>query len=69
VKVVGKRKAPVDVLGQWDKFAEVASKLRENDVFVPRGVYRFKTFEEADEWMERMILGEKPTVGCRPSKA
>ncbi|MDA8333607.1 MAG: hypothetical protein M0Z41_01225 [Peptococcaceae bacterium] len=46
MKVVGTRKAPVDVLKQWDAFAEVASKLRKSDVFVPRGMYRFKTFEE-----------------------
>lgn len=28
--------------------------------FVPRGVYRFKTHEEADEWMWKMITRKKP---------
>jgi len=28
---------------------------------VPRGVYRFKTHEEADEWLWRMITRPNPT--------
>ncbi len=28
--------------------------------FVPRGVYRFKSHEEADEWMWRMISRKTP---------
>ena len=27
---------------------------------VPRGVYRFKTHEEADEWMEKMLAKSAP---------
>ncbi len=27
---------------------------------IPRGVYRFKTFEEADEWMMKAMTTERP---------
>lgn len=30
-------------------------KLRGNRPFIPKGVYRFKTFEEAEEWTIKML--------------
>ena len=27
---------------------------------IPRGVYRFKTFEEADEWMMKAMTTDRP---------
>lgn len=33
---------------------DLAKAVRSKDRFVPKGVYRFKTFEEADEWMLKM---------------
>jgi hypothetical protein len=42
--------------------------FRKDRLFVPRGVYRFKTFEEANEWREKMMLGMKPTADLQTSR-
>jgi len=34
---------------------ELALKLRGDKPFVPRGVYRFTSFDESDEWSLRML--------------
>jgi hypothetical protein len=49
-KTVG-RVRPVD----YDSLVEQACALMPRLPF-PKGVYRFKTFEEANEWMDRHIL-------------
>ncbi|GEM_PF-1476857 len=63
-KIVGKRKPPVvDIFSlEWDDYLDLIWSLRQNNTFIPGGVYKFKTFEEANEWAGRMVLGEKPTV-------
>lgn len=69
IKVVGKRKPSIpNVLSkEWDEYLDLIWDLRQDKVFVPKGVYRYKSFEEANEWMERMILGEKP-IAARPGQ-
>jgi hypothetical protein len=49
-KTVG-RVRPVD----YNRLVEQARVLMPRLPF-PKGVYRFKSFEEADEWMEKHIL-------------
>jgi hypothetical protein len=51
-KVVGRRRIDGN-----DPFAlqRTLAALRRTGALVPRGVYRFRTFEEADTWMTRMI--------------
>jgi hypothetical protein len=49
MKTVGKRK-PAQSLEDRFKIQELARDLRANRPFARRGVYRFKTFEEAQEW-------------------
>jgi hypothetical protein len=49
-KTVG-RVRPVD----YDRLVENARALMPRLPF-PKGVYKFKSFEEADEWMEKHIL-------------
>jgi len=70
VRVVGKRKettlTPID--GGYQEFVELAWWFRKDRLFVPRGVYRFKTFEEANEWREKMMLGMKPTADLQTSR-
>ena len=34
---------------------------------IPKGVYRLKTFEEADEWMERWMKGAGASATDAPS--
>ena len=55
-KVVGKRRFGCgSSLEASDGFFRLVSSLRGNKPFVPRGVYRFKTFEESDAWLIRMM--------------
>lgn len=50
MKVVGRKgKAKADVLA-IDGMQRLANTLRGNKPFIPKGVWRFKTFEEADAW-------------------
>ena len=61
-RFVGKRTKTPDALST--KTSNKADALAWQKAFatngVPRGVYRFKTHEEADEWLWRMITRPKP---------
>ena len=54
-KVVGRRRPGTVDLVKARPFFEFAASIRRPKHFVPRGVYRFKTFEEADAWHLKMI--------------
>ena len=54
MKVVGRR--------EWRRglpaaagLLELALKLRGDKPFVPKGVYRFASFDESDEWSLKML--------------
>jgi hypothetical protein len=69
MKVVGKRRKPLPFpLNNWDEFVELSWNFRKDKTFVPRGGYKFKTFEEASLWEERMLLGEIPPAGYQHRK-
>ena len=53
-KVVGRRLPGPTSIEDADRLLRTAWALRGTDKLVPRGLYRFKTFEEADAWMTRM---------------
>ena len=58
-KVVGKRQtAPEDAFKAGMVFQETANNLRKSfgHGLVPKGVFRFHTHEEADEWMLKMLV-------------
>lgn len=58
-KVVGKRRPPApgeESLAAAGKLIALATQLRDRPFRAKRGVYRFKTFEEADEWMMNLYL-------------
>jgi len=38
-----------------DRGAEISRRMASGEIRIPRGVYRFKTHEEAHEWLERKI--------------
>jgi hypothetical protein len=56
-KVVGNRKPPKDPLLSYNRSKEEA--MRWKRVFgtprIPKGLYRFKSHEEADAWLWKMI--------------
>jgi hypothetical protein len=57
-KVVGKRtQAPVDAFQTGMGLQSLAVELHKSfrHRWAPKGVYRFKTHEEADEWMWKML--------------
>ncbi len=65
-KVVGRRQmGKVTPLEDADRLLKTAWALRGTNRLVPRGLYRFATFEEADRWMIREIAH---THAHRPSK-
>jgi hypothetical protein len=44
---------------QWDdqdRLAQTAAFLRGDPALVPRAVFRFSSFDEADAWMTRMMI-------------
>ena len=51
-KVVGRR---VATAGDYDRLVENSRAIMPRLPF-PKGLYRFRTHEEADEWMEKHIL-------------
>ncbi len=60
MKVVGrKRAARVDVVAV-DSLQKLANALRQGRPFVPKGVWRFKTFEEVPRWFLHEL--QKPQI-------
>jgi hypothetical protein len=55
MKVIGKRKPSSGGILAANGFLEMVIKLRGNKPFLPRGVYRFRTHEEKDEWTRKML--------------
>ncbi|MBC7348235.1 MAG: hypothetical protein H5U00_12460 [Clostridia bacterium] len=70
MKVVGRRLPPGNPFasGEWDGFLELAETFRLKKGFVPRGVYRFRSYQEELEWEDRMLLGEVAGAGYRRNK-
>lgn len=56
-KVVGRRKAGGDPFKTAMALQKTVGDLRKSlgHHFAPKGVFRFKTHEEADEWMQKML--------------
>ena len=58
MKTVGKRKAAKG-LEAAREFLRTVLRLRRDQPFMPKGVYRFKTFEEAQEWALKMMTRKR----------
>lgn len=46
--------------GELNRFFQLVMEFRRDKVFIPRGVFRFKTFEEAEKWRQSMLRGKHP---------
>jgi hypothetical protein len=69
VKTVGRRK--VDGPEVWEavrQLTETAEQIRGSRALVPRGVHRFRTFEEAHEWMMEKIASTHASHGRKTSR-
>ncbi len=53
---VGTRHVDGASVADQGRLARTAALLRGTAWLVPRGVYRFDSFDEADAWMNEMIL-------------
>ena len=63
-KIVGNRQAPANPLAMTVDQTRVAKRAWRKAFptpFVPKGVYRFNSHEEADSWMWKMI--SRPAKG------
>jgi hypothetical protein len=55
IKAVGRQgKSKVDMV-TIDSMQRAVNVLRRGKPFLPKGVWRFKSFEEADEWKLKML--------------
>ena len=66
VKVVSKRRPGQDPIRDSAILQRTLNRLRGN-ALVPRGVYRFSTHEEADEWMTRRIAATHARLSSKIS--
>ena len=55
MKVIGRPKKMREGLEAMNGLLELAIELRGNKPFAPQGIYRFKSYEEADEWRMKML--------------
>jgi hypothetical protein len=55
VKVIGKRKKTQSGLLAVNNLLKLVIQLRGNRPFIPKGLYRFKSFEESQEWTLKMM--------------
>jgi hypothetical protein len=44
------------IMLEADQWLKTVQKIRRTGRVCKKGLYRFETFEEADQWMETMIL-------------
>ena len=54
-RVVGRRKDPTPTLENVRALQQLLQELRGKHPFLPRGVYRFKSHQEADAWQMKML--------------
>jgi len=55
MKVVGRKGCVQAGLPRADAMQRLVGVLRKGKPFMPKGVFRFKSFEEADAWKLRML--------------
>jgi len=61
-KIVGRRKPPSDSLAMTaaDRCEDArAWKLALGELPIPKGVYRFRTHEEADQWLWQRLTSRR----------
>lgn len=55
MRQVGRRAVNGNALADQGALARTAAAVRGTAALVPRGLYRFSSFEEADRWMIEMM--------------
>lgn len=62
MKVVGRRRPNPGGLKNAANFLQLVIELRKGKPFLPKGVYRFKSHEEKDEWTMKMLTRKSPEL-------
>ncbi len=64
MKIIGKKttKRKKGFSEGLNKFLELANEFRKQKTFIPKGVYKFNTFEEMEKWRHKMLKGQKPDL-------
>lgn len=61
MKIVGRKRGHKKGFSEeLNKFFQLIVEFRKDKVFMPKGVFRFRTFEEAEKWRHRMLRGKAP---------
>jgi hypothetical protein len=60
-RIVGRRRPPEPLAATDDKATAIAFRRAFPTPFIPRGVYRFRSHEEADRWLWEMITRPRGT--------
>ena len=55
MKIVGRKGRPKVNVETANDFLKMVAVVRGHRPFMPKGVWRFKTFEEADAWKLQMM--------------
>jgi len=55
MKIVGRQGKPKADVVAIDGMQRAANVLRQGKPFMPKGVFRFKSYKEADEWKLKML--------------
>jgi hypothetical protein len=69
MRTVGRREAGGDTWSDQRRLSRTASWLRGTPALAPGGVVRFTSFEEADAWMNRMLIDTRARQIPRTSLA
>ena len=59
MKIIGNRVPKRGDLAAADGFLKLVIALRGNKPFIPRGVHRFRSFEEAQTWSLKMMTRKR----------
>ena len=60
MKVLGRRTEPRATRENMEAIQKLLLDLRGQRLFLPKGVYRFKSHEEADAWQMKMLTRPNP---------
>lgn len=58
-KIIGNRKVAEDHTGSADALQQLAEEMGRGRITWPKGVFRFKSHEEADQWWIRNMIQKK----------
>lgn len=61
MKIVGRKtKYEKGFSEELNQFFQTVVEFRKDKIFIPKGIFRFKTFEEAEKWRHKMLRGKSP---------